>query len=228
MKKHNIPTIVCSLLAVALIVFLVGTVVCEIGIPKYPQIESTWTFLFCILLLVLLPVVLVWGAVTGIRKGLTWCSIMILACSIFYIPLWFFAYMGTSTITSATTDVEDYRNFDTFVDTYMQNNDGYDLLDVNLDCGTITNYYYRYIPMDRSFVVFADVSFADIGAYVKEQKRLDAFTQEINENCVELYSTYTHVGSIQVDPARQSVSYFITNDATQFRTEYSCKYENII
>lgn len=212
MKKHNIPSIVCSLLAMGLIVFLLGTLVCDIGIPKYPQIESTRTFLFCLLLLVLVPVVLVWGAVIGIRKGLTWCSVMVLVCTIFYIPLWFFAYLGTSTITSATSDVENYGQFDTFVDTYMQNKDGYELLDVSQNMGTITEYYYSYCPMERSFVVLADVSFPDMAAYQAEQQRLNAFTQEENDDGTEIYSAHTHVGTVQFDPTRQAISYFITND----------------
>lgn len=220
MKKHTIPSIVYSLSAIALVVLLVIIVVCDIGFLRYPQIENTRTFLLCILLLILLPVMLIWGAIAGIRKGLTWYSVMIFVCSVFYIPLWFLGCLGAYAICSDTTDVTDYGQFDSYVDAYMKNNDGYDLLDVNLDCCTITNYHYHYTPMDRSFVVFTDVSFSNMDAYLKEQQRLNAFTQEINGNCIELYSTYTHVGSIQFDPASQSVSYFITNDATQFRTEY--------
>lgn len=227
MKKHNIPSIVCSLLTVALIIFLLGTVVCDIGIPKYPRIENGCTFLLCVLLLILLPAVLIFGAVTGIRKNLTWYSIMILTCSIFYIPLWFFAYLGTSTIFSVTSDIANYGQFDAFVDTYMQNNDGYELLNVDQDVGTITEYYYSYCPMERTFVVFADVSFLNMDAYKKEQQRLSAFEQEASGDFIQLSSVYTHVGTIRVDPDNQSISYFITNDIAQSLIDYTCRIGHI-
>lgn len=227
MKKHTIPSIVYSLSAIALVVLLVIIVVCDIGFLRYPQVENTRTFLLCILLLILLPVMLIWGAIAGIRKGLTWYSVMIFVCSIFYIPLWFLGCLGTYAICSDTTDVTDYGQFDSYVDTYMKNNDGYDLLDVNLDCCTITNYHYHYIPMERTFVVFADVSFLNMDAYKKEQQRLSAFEQEASGDFIQLSSAYTHVGTIRVDPDNQSISYFITNDIAQSLIDYTCRIGHI-
>lgn len=220
MKKRNIPSIIFAVATIILVVVLFVITIYNVGFPRYPQIENARTFLLCILLLILLPVLLIWGAAAGIRKGLTWYSVMIFVCSIFYIPLWFLGCLGSFTIYSGTTAVTDYGQFDSYVDTYMQNNDGHKLLDVNLDSGTITNYQYRYIPMDRSFIVFADISFSDMDAYQKEQQRLNTFTLENKGDYIEIYSAYTHVGTVQFNPTMQAISYFITNDGAQSWVTY--------